>query len=136
LSTREVGFKVQPRRWVVERSFAWINRNRRLSKEYDFLTDSSENIIFLAMSRLLLRRIFTNSHYHSTQTFDKIQAEGQEIKSFAENIDLQHGRIERRKIEIIDMPFGYLNGISIKYAKLPEKEKRSTRLIAVRQRMY
>ncbi len=72
LPTREVGFKVQPRRWVVERSFAWINRNRRLSKEYDFLTDSSENIIFLAMSRLLLRRIFTNSHYHSTQTFDKI----------------------------------------------------------------
>ncbi|WP_341762366.1 IS5 family transposase [Candidatus Tisiphia endosymbiont of Melanophora roralis] len=57
LPTREVGFKVQPRRWVVERSFAWINRNRRLSKEYDFLTDSSENIIFLAMSRLLLRRI-------------------------------------------------------------------------------
>ncbi|WP_342267852.1 transposase [Candidatus Tisiphia endosymbiont of Empis tessellata] len=72
-----------------------------------------------------------NLHYHSTQTFDKIQAEGQEIKSFAENIDLQHGRIERRKIEIIDMPFGYLNGISSKYAKLPEKEKRRTRLMAV-----
>ncbi len=60
LPTIEVGFKVQPRRWVVERTFAWINRNRRLSKEYDFLTNSSENIIFLAMSRLLLRRLFSS----------------------------------------------------------------------------
>jgi len=33
LPTREQGFKVQPRRWVVERTFAWVNRNRRLSKE-------------------------------------------------------------------------------------------------------
>jgi len=52
----ETGFKVQPRRWVVERTFAWINRNRRLSKEYEYLTKSSENLIYLAMSRLILRR--------------------------------------------------------------------------------
>lgn len=52
----EPGFKVQPRRWVVERTFAWLNRNRRLSKEYDFLTASSENFIYLAMNRLMLRR--------------------------------------------------------------------------------
>ena len=52
----EVGFKVQPKRWIVERTFAWINRNRRLSKEFDLLTESTENLIYLAMNRLLLRR--------------------------------------------------------------------------------
>lgn len=52
----EQGFKVQPRRWVVERTFAWINRNRRLSKEYDLLTTSTENFIYLAMSRVMLKR--------------------------------------------------------------------------------
>ena len=50
-------FKIQPKRWVVERTFAWINRNRRLSKEYDFLTNSSETFIYLTMSRLMLRRL-------------------------------------------------------------------------------
>ncbi|MDE5064312.1 transposase, partial [Wolbachia endosymbiont of Drosophila tristis] len=49
-------FKVQPRRWVVERTFAWVNRNRRLSKEYDLLTTSTENFIYLAMSRVMLKR--------------------------------------------------------------------------------
>ena len=52
----EPGFKVQPKRWIVERTFAWINRNRRLSKEYEFLASSSENMIYLAMNRLMLRR--------------------------------------------------------------------------------
>lgn len=56
LPERELGFKVQPRRWVVERTFAWINRNRRLSKEYDLLTTSTENFIYLAMNRLMLKR--------------------------------------------------------------------------------
>lgn len=52
----EKGFKVQPRRWVIERTFAWINRNRRLSKEYDLLTTSTENFIYLAMNRMMLKR--------------------------------------------------------------------------------
>ncbi len=56
LPTREQGFKVQPRRWVVERTFAWVNRNRRLSKEYDLLTTSTENFIYLAISRVMLKR--------------------------------------------------------------------------------
>ena len=54
----EVGFKVQPKRWIVERTFAWINRNRRLSKEYDPLAVTSENFIALAMTRLLLHRMY------------------------------------------------------------------------------
>ena len=51
------GFKVQPKRWIVERTFAWLNRNRRLSKEYDFHVSTSENFIAIAMNRLMLRRI-------------------------------------------------------------------------------
>lgn len=57
LPTIEHGFKIQPRRWVVERTFAWINRNRRLAKEYDFLTESTVNLIYIAMNRLMLRRL-------------------------------------------------------------------------------
>ena len=52
----ETGFKVQAKRWVVERTFAWLGRNRRLSKEYEFDTKSSENLIYMAMNRLILRR--------------------------------------------------------------------------------
>lgn len=55
----EEGFKVQPKRWVVERTFAWLGRSRILSKEYEFDTESSKNIIYLAMNRLILRRKFT-----------------------------------------------------------------------------
>jgi putative transposase len=54
----EEGFKIQPKRWVVERTFAWLGRSRRLSKEYEFDTESSENMIYLAMNRLILRRKF------------------------------------------------------------------------------
>jgi putative transposase len=56
LPSREGGFKVEPRRWVVERTFAWLGRNRRLSKEYEYLTSSTENLIYLAMNRLMLSR--------------------------------------------------------------------------------
>jgi putative transposase len=50
-------FAVVPRRWVVERTFAWLGRFRRLSKDYDYLTATSEAVIYLAMTRLLLRRL-------------------------------------------------------------------------------
>lgn len=52
----ERSFDVLPRRWVVERSYAWINRNRRLSKDYEFLPKTSETYLYLAMSRVLLGR--------------------------------------------------------------------------------
>ncbi len=51
------GFQVLPKRWIVERTFAWFGRNRRLSKDYETLTDSSEAIIYLAMIHLMLRRL-------------------------------------------------------------------------------
>jgi putative transposase len=51
------GFVVLPRRWVVERSFAWLGRFRRLSKEYEYRVESSEAFIYLGSSVHMLRRL-------------------------------------------------------------------------------
>ena len=51
------GFVVQPRRWVVERTFAWLGRYRRLSRDYERRLQSAEALIKLAMVRLMLRRL-------------------------------------------------------------------------------
>ena len=50
-------FTVLKRRWVVERTFAWLGYYRRLSKDYEFLPATEENLIYLAMTRLMLRRL-------------------------------------------------------------------------------
>lgn len=53
----EPGFHVLPRRWVVERTFAWLGRSRRLSRDYERLPTSSEALIYLTSMRLLLHRL-------------------------------------------------------------------------------
>ena len=51
------GFVVLPKRWVVERTFAWLNNHRRLSKDYERYPKTSETMIQIAMIRLMLRRL-------------------------------------------------------------------------------
>lgn len=51
------GFKVQPRQWVVERSFAWLSRNRRLAKDYERKVQADETVIELAAIRVVHRRL-------------------------------------------------------------------------------
>jgi putative transposase len=51
------GFQVLPRRWVVERTFSWIGHNRRMSKDHERLAQTSEAFIYVAMSRLMVRRL-------------------------------------------------------------------------------
>jgi putative transposase len=50
------GFHVLPKRWIVERTFAWFNPYRRLSKDYEYYPSSSEAMIYLASIRLMLKR--------------------------------------------------------------------------------
>ena len=51
------GFRVIPRRWVVERTFAWLGRHRRLARDYEHLPETAEALVYAAMTRLMLRRL-------------------------------------------------------------------------------
>ena len=51
------GFVVLPKRWIVERTFGWLGRYRRLSKDYEGRTDNSEAMILIAMTNLMSRRL-------------------------------------------------------------------------------
>ena len=55
------GFQLLPRRWVVERTFGWFGRYRRLSKDYEFQTDTSENMVLIAMIQLMVHRLTRNT---------------------------------------------------------------------------
>lgn len=57
------GFVLLPKRWVAERTFAWLGRSRRLSKDYERRTDSSEAMVQLASINTLLRRFVPDKRY-------------------------------------------------------------------------
>ncbi len=50
-------FHVLPRRWVVERTFGWLGRYRRMSKDYEFYPETSETMVYIAMINLMVRRL-------------------------------------------------------------------------------
>ena len=56
-SDKAKGFEVLPRRWVVERTFAWFNRCRRLAKDWECLNRNARAFLRLASIRLMLRRL-------------------------------------------------------------------------------
>lgn len=49
-------FKLLPKRWIIERTFGWLTQSRRLNKDYETNTDSAEALIYIAMTRIMLRR--------------------------------------------------------------------------------
>ena len=51
------GFKVLPWRWIVERTFAWFMRYRRLTIDYEVLPETAESFIYAAMVRIMVRRL-------------------------------------------------------------------------------
>ena len=57
IQRKERNYAVTSKRWVVERTFAWLGRFRRLSKDYEFLCQTSENWIYIAMMTLLAKRL-------------------------------------------------------------------------------
>ena len=56
-SDNQKGFAVLPKRWIVERTFGWLSKQRRLSKDYEALCDTSEAMVYAAMVRLMLARL-------------------------------------------------------------------------------
>lgn len=51
------GFKVLPKRWVVERTFGWLSRQRRLSRDYERHTRTSETMIYISMTKLMIQHL-------------------------------------------------------------------------------
>ena len=74
---QEKGFKVLPKRWVVERTFGWLGRYRRLSKDYEVLPETSEAMIQMAMIHIMVRRLEPTCQYtlaSQNQGFEASQA--------------------------------------------------------------
>ena len=58
------GFVLLPRRWVVERTFGWLNHYRCLSKDYEYLPRNSEAVVYISMIHLMVRRLARHRPHH------------------------------------------------------------------------
>ena len=59
------GFVVAPWRWVVERKFSWLEKSRRLCRDYEVLPENHEAVVYIVMIRLMLRRLTDNRRYRT-----------------------------------------------------------------------
>ena len=67
-SDNMTGFVVLPRRWVVERTFSWFGRNRRLAKDFENLAETLATFVILASIQLALRRL-SRAHVSERRSF-------------------------------------------------------------------
>jgi putative transposase len=77
--SEQQGFVVVPRRWVVERTLAWLGRYRRLSKDYEHRPEYSESWVYIASIARMVRRLYPNEHEEQPYT-RKIKNASREIK--------------------------------------------------------
>jgi len=68
------GFSIQPHRWVVERCFAWLTRNRRLAKDYERKVQTSETLIEVAVIRLLVAQLGGGEQVLRTSSRSRLSA--------------------------------------------------------------
>jgi putative transposase len=71
---KEKGFKLLPKRWVVERTFGWLGRYRRLSKDYERLPETSEAMIQMTMIHIMVRRLEPTRQYPLASQKGRVEA--------------------------------------------------------------
>ena len=72
-SDQDKGFKLLPKRWVVERTFSWLGRYRRLSKDYEKFPETSEAMIQMAMIHIMVRRLEPTCQYCLTSQKEGVE---------------------------------------------------------------
>src|SRR5260370_2165246 len=90
-------FRVLPRRWVVERTFAWQSHARRLSKDYELLCSTSEAFIYVCMIRLMLRRLTRRGRFFRRSLIGTLLKAQIEIEGLAARDGLQQRPEFRRQ---------------------------------------
>ena len=72
------GFAVQPKRWIIERTFAWLTQNRRLVRDYEEREVNSEAMILIAMSKLMVKRLAKRQGLAQITRFESVYHIGQQ----------------------------------------------------------
>ena len=72
---QEQGFEVEPKRWIVERTLAWLDNARALCRDYEGLPENHEGMVYVVMIRLMLRRLYRNRRTRSLTKQQKQESE-------------------------------------------------------------